>query len=72
LEVVQHPQHKTLNITHHTAITGRIISDNDLPLNLQQHSDELGEQVQTWRGRSQKFSFGVIQNIEKEMELTTL
>lgn len=47
---LQHPNRK-YSIWQTTDIIGRIISDKDLHLKLQQQSDDLGKQVHAWRER---------------------
>lgn len=51
LSAITTSKHRKDSIWQTTDIIGRIISDKDLHLKLQQQSDGLGEQVHAWRGR---------------------
>lgn len=51
LSAITTSKHRKDSIWQTTDIIGRIISDKDLHLKLQQQSDGLGEQVHAWRER---------------------
>lgn len=51
LSAITTSKHRKYSIWQTTDIIGRIISDKDLHLKLQQQSDDLGKQVHAWRER---------------------